>query len=75
MIWWSKPILSIRFVSFYVVYTYRSFTLDDEQYIVGDFVLIANDENGNENLESKDTAFTAQIKDVIEKGRNMKVMY
>ncbi|XP_052105066.1 origin recognition complex subunit 1-like [Mytilus californianus] len=46
---------------------YKSFTLDDEQYIVGDFVLIANDENGNENLESKDTAFTAQIKDVIEK--------
>ncbi|XP_063396771.1 uncharacterized protein LOC134681198 [Mytilus trossulus] len=46
---------------------YKSFTLDDEQYVVGDFVLIANDENGNENLESKDTAFTAQIKDVIEK--------
>ncbi|CAC5419585.1 ORC1 [Mytilus coruscus] len=46
---------------------YKSFTLDDEQYIVGDFVLIANDENGHENLESKDTAFTAQIKDVIEK--------
>ena len=55
--------------------TFRSFTLGDEQYSVGDFVLIANDQNGRENLESHDSAFAAKIKDIVEKGNILFILF
>ena len=55
--------------------TFRSFTLGDEQYSVGDCVLIANDQNGSENLESHDSAFAAKIKDIVEKGNVLFILF
>ena len=51
-----------------IIEFYRTFLMNDEKYTVGDYILIANHQYGDENIDSKDTAFAAQIKDVIEKG-------
>jgi hypothetical protein len=69
----SETLWLVSSVSNNISITFRSFTLGDEQYSVGDFVLIANDQNGSENLESHDSAFAAKIKDIVEKG-NMHIV-